>query len=122
MARPLTINRWWQRLVLSIALVSLVYLAFGIVAHLTDPRWPPLAFGEVRTTVAILTWPGAWILAILVVVGMNPFPPGAAYLSIWGMSICAYVLLLFLGMSLGAWIRRRRSTPSRSAAELAAEQ
>ena len=77
------IDGWVTRLLLSIAIVGLLFFSFALVAHLVDPRWPPLAYGGVRTAVRILTWPGTWIGASLVVTRMNPFPPGWGYASIW---------------------------------------
>ena len=109
MSRGLRIDRWAQRLILSIVLVGLVYLAFAVVAHLVDPRWPPLAFGKVRTAVEVLTWPGSWIGSVLVVTGMNPFPAGWAYISIWTWSGCAYTVLVFAVLSLFVWLRGNAS-------------
>jgi hypothetical protein len=97
-----------QRLALSLSVVVLAYLAFGVWAHLTDPRWPPLAFGTVRQAVELLTWPGVRIGTVLVLTGTNPFPSGATYLSIWGLSMGAYVLLLFGGLSVAASLLRNR--------------
>ena len=103
-------DRWPWRLAFSVVLVGLVYLAFAVVAHLVDPRWPPLAFGSVRTAVGILCWPGGWIGAVLVVTRMNPFPSDWTYLSIWMWSVCTYVALVFALASLYARVVRRGRT------------
>jgi hypothetical protein len=99
------VGPWRRRLVLSVAIVSAVYLGFAVVAHIVDPRWPPLAFGGVRTGVRILTWPGGWIGAVLVVSHMNPFPRGWTYFSIWAWSVSAYIVLVFAVLTVGARIR-----------------
>lgn len=105
MMRIPRIDSWPRRLAFSIVLVCLTYCAFAVVAHLVDPRWPPLAMGRVRTAVAILCWPGSWIGAVLVVTGMNPFPRGWTYFSIWMWSVCTYVGLVFGLTSLWVWFR-----------------
>lgn len=105
MYRGLRIDRWPLRLALSLAMVGSVYLVFATVAHLVDPRWPPHAFGNVRTAATILTWPGVRIGTVLVLTGMNPFPAGWAYISIWTWSACAYTVLVFAVLSLFAWLR-----------------
>ena len=99
---------WRSRLVLSIATVAAAYLAFAIVAHVVDPRWPPQAFGWIRPGVMMLTWPGAWIGSVLVVSDMNPFPRGWAYFSIWFWSVIAYTALVFAMLTVGnIWSGRR---------------
>ena len=102
---------WRSRLVLSIATVAAAYLAFAIVAHVVDPRWPPQAFGWIRPGVMMLTWPGAWIDSVLVVSDMNPFPRGWAYFSIWLWSVIAYTALVFAMLTVGnIWSGRRTRT------------
>ena len=104
-SRVVAIGRWWPRFRLSVAIVLLVYSIFAVAAHVYDPRWPPQAFGEVRTAARILIWPGAWIGALLVVTRLNPFPAGATYLSTWVLSAAAYTLGLFGVLSVAAAIR-----------------
>lgn len=88
--------------------VALVAAVYGYV-RLMNPDWPVLADESWRPAIELLSWPGLWIVTILVVLGLLNIHGEAIEFVQWGSSFFVYSLLVWgVGELLAALLARLR--------------